>query len=199
MKLRIREWRKRRRRTQPKLAAAFGVSQGMISKVERGETDPGAEILFRLAAALEVPVTGLVDGEFGGKLAGAAEKASVAQITEVALALDPADQMLRSPSCEDCRKPVNVDQRLQRGHVARGQPRQQPPDIRRRETAPRRRNEPRQARHARLAVRLLPGLAGLRQALGVDASESKERARSALQAPPPPVRHHEHAACRNSA
>ncbi|WP_328630378.1 helix-turn-helix domain-containing protein [Streptomyces sp. NBC_00356] len=53
---RIRELRKAHKMTVRELAAAAGVSTGLVSQVERGLTDPSLETLRRLSAALGLPL-----------------------------------------------------------------------------------------------------------------------------------------------
>ncbi|MFI5662791.1 helix-turn-helix domain-containing protein [Streptomyces sp. NPDC051684] len=53
---RIRELRKAQKMTVRELAAAAGVSTGLVSQVERGLTDPSLETLRRLSAALGLPL-----------------------------------------------------------------------------------------------------------------------------------------------
>jgi transcriptional regulator with XRE-family HTH domain len=61
MKLpRLLEWRERRALTQVQLAAAAGVSQDMVSKVERGLRGVQPRTARRLAQALEIAVAELV-------------------------------------------------------------------------------------------------------------------------------------------
>jgi transcriptional regulator with XRE-family HTH domain len=52
----LRQWRERRRRTQLDLALDAGVSARHLSFVETGRSQPGAEILLRLAEHLELPL-----------------------------------------------------------------------------------------------------------------------------------------------
>lgn len=53
--LTLREARKRRGLTQEQLEKKSGVSQAVISKIERGETpDPASSSVLKLAAALDV-------------------------------------------------------------------------------------------------------------------------------------------------
>jgi transcriptional regulator with XRE-family HTH domain len=58
---RIRELRQKRGWSQEKLAEEAGLHRTYIGQVERGEKSIGVENLFRLAAALGVPATRLVD------------------------------------------------------------------------------------------------------------------------------------------
>jgi transcriptional regulator with XRE-family HTH domain len=51
---RVGEIRRRLRITQEELAAAVGLTQGAISKIETGESDPGVDTLIRIAAAMNV-------------------------------------------------------------------------------------------------------------------------------------------------
>jgi DNA-binding XRE family transcriptional regulator len=48
----VRELRKERHLTQKQLAAASGINQGEISRIERGETNPTANTLTALLAPL---------------------------------------------------------------------------------------------------------------------------------------------------
>src|ERR1700691_2909050 len=52
----LREWRKRRRRTQLELALDAGVSARHLSFVETGRSTPSPEMVLLLAEQLEVPV-----------------------------------------------------------------------------------------------------------------------------------------------
>jgi transcriptional regulator with XRE-family HTH domain len=51
----LREWRKRRRRTQLDLALDAGISARHLSFVETGRSTPSAEMVLRLAEQLDVP------------------------------------------------------------------------------------------------------------------------------------------------
>jgi transcriptional regulator with XRE-family HTH domain len=51
----LREWRRRRRRTQLDLALDAGVSSRHLSFVETGRSKPGREMLLRILAQLDVP------------------------------------------------------------------------------------------------------------------------------------------------
>jgi transcriptional regulator with XRE-family HTH domain len=51
----LREWRKRRRRTQLDLALAAGISARHLSFVETGRSTPSAEMVLLLAEQLDVP------------------------------------------------------------------------------------------------------------------------------------------------
>jgi DNA-binding XRE family transcriptional regulator len=48
----VRELRKKRKLTQKQLAAASGINQGEISRIERGQTNPTATTLATLLAPL---------------------------------------------------------------------------------------------------------------------------------------------------
>ena len=52
----LREWRKRRRRTQLEVALDAGVSARHLSFVETGRSTPSPEMVLLLAEQLEVPV-----------------------------------------------------------------------------------------------------------------------------------------------
>jgi len=51
----LREWRRRRRRTQLELALDAGISARHLSFVETGRSRPGRELMLRLLAELDVP------------------------------------------------------------------------------------------------------------------------------------------------
>ncbi len=53
----IREFRSQLKMTVSEIAKQAGLSQGMLSKIERGVTTPSLGTLFALAQALNVPVT----------------------------------------------------------------------------------------------------------------------------------------------
>jgi len=55
----VREARRRRRLSQCALAAAAGVTQQSISKVEVGDICPHDRLKIRLAVALDVPISAL--------------------------------------------------------------------------------------------------------------------------------------------
>lgn len=57
---RIKAERQRRGWPLARLAAASGVSRAMISKIERGESNPTAVVLGKLSAALEMSMTALL-------------------------------------------------------------------------------------------------------------------------------------------
>jgi DNA-binding XRE family transcriptional regulator len=52
MALEVRELRRERRLTQQQLAAASGIDQGEISRIERGQTNPTASTLAALLSPL---------------------------------------------------------------------------------------------------------------------------------------------------
>ena len=52
----LRDWRRRRRRSQMDLALDAGVSARHVSFVESGRSRPSAEMVVRLAEQLEVPL-----------------------------------------------------------------------------------------------------------------------------------------------
>jgi len=54
----LRAYRRQRRMTVARLAAASGVSAGMLSKIENGVISPSLATLESLSAALSVPITG---------------------------------------------------------------------------------------------------------------------------------------------
>ncbi|MFB7373095.1 helix-turn-helix domain-containing protein [Streptomyces sp. NPDC056222] len=57
---RVRTERERRRWTLAQLAEASGVSQAMISRIERGESSPTAVVLGKLSAAFQLSVSSLL-------------------------------------------------------------------------------------------------------------------------------------------
>lgn len=56
----IRELRGRRQLSQEDLALEAGVDRTMVSKIERSVTNPSLEVLVRLASALNIPVSRLL-------------------------------------------------------------------------------------------------------------------------------------------
>jgi len=59
---RVREYRQMITQTVAQLATASGISKGMLSKIENGQTSPSLSTLGRVARALGVPVTSLFRG-----------------------------------------------------------------------------------------------------------------------------------------
>lgn len=57
--LKLRQWRKKRKLSQEKLAAMVGLTQGMISQIETGRSDYLGGHLILLAAALRCSVRDL--------------------------------------------------------------------------------------------------------------------------------------------
>ena len=57
---RVRTERERRRWTLAQLADVSGVSQAMISRIERGESSPTAVVLGKLSAAFQLSVASLL-------------------------------------------------------------------------------------------------------------------------------------------
>ncbi|MEU6669115.1 XRE family transcriptional regulator [Streptomyces sp. NPDC046727] len=57
---RVRTERERRRWTLAQLADASGVSQAMISRIERGESSPSAVVLGKLSAAFQLSIASLL-------------------------------------------------------------------------------------------------------------------------------------------
>lgn len=80
---RLRAKRRERALTQEQLAAASGVSQIMIAKIEQGRRQPRMPVLFQLAAALDAPISELVDNR--PRLDGRSEGASVLAIRDALL------------------------------------------------------------------------------------------------------------------
>ncbi|HXH05619.1 MAG TPA: helix-turn-helix domain-containing protein [Vicinamibacterales bacterium] len=60
---RLREWRRLRRLTQEALAERAGLSYKFIGEIERGRGNPTIDTLARLADALGIDVTDLLDSE----------------------------------------------------------------------------------------------------------------------------------------
>lgn len=65
----MRAERERRRWTLAQLAEASGVSQAMISRIEREESSPTAVVLGKLSAAFRLSVSSLLAGEGEGETA----------------------------------------------------------------------------------------------------------------------------------
>ena len=63
----FRDYRKRKKLNQYKLAELVGVKQGAISCYERGERVPSLKVALKLADVLECPIDILVNGVEGGK------------------------------------------------------------------------------------------------------------------------------------
>lgn len=61
---RIRRARRRRALTLDQMAAASGVSKGMLSQVEAGKSTPTITLLYRIALALDLPPSELVEDRF---------------------------------------------------------------------------------------------------------------------------------------
>jgi len=59
--MKLKELRKQRGWTQPVLAKRAGLSAGYIARVETGRHDPKLSTLVKLAKALGVPVTELLE------------------------------------------------------------------------------------------------------------------------------------------
>ncbi|MCX5384589.1 XRE family transcriptional regulator [Streptomyces sp. NBC_00083] len=72
---RVRAERERRRWTLARLAVASGVSQAMISRIERGESSPTAVVLGKLSAAFQLSIASLLtqDEEASDGRAGIAD------------------------------------------------------------------------------------------------------------------------------
>jgi transcriptional regulator with XRE-family HTH domain len=59
--IRVKEWRDKRGFTQEELATKSEVTQGMIYKIEKGLTVPSIPVVQRIAAALNIPVSLLIE------------------------------------------------------------------------------------------------------------------------------------------
>ena len=57
---RLRELRRSVGLTQRELAEAAHLSEGYVARLEAGDTSPGLDLMFRLAVALNVPLTDLL-------------------------------------------------------------------------------------------------------------------------------------------
>lgn len=86
---RIRVERGRRGWSLAGLAEVSGVSRAMISKIERGESNPTAVVLGKLSAALELSMTALLSPSEGGETRG------VRRATDTPHWTDPATGYLR--------------------------------------------------------------------------------------------------------
>ncbi|MFF8726893.1 helix-turn-helix domain-containing protein [Streptomyces sp. NPDC015171] len=64
---RVRAERERRRWTLARLAEASGVSQAMISRIERGESSPTAVVLGKLSAAFQLSIASLLSRAEGAQ------------------------------------------------------------------------------------------------------------------------------------
>ena len=58
----VRQYRQQRGMTQQELAARMGLHHRYISKIERGQRNIAVLLLLRLASALDIPVSMLLDG-----------------------------------------------------------------------------------------------------------------------------------------
>ena len=58
----VKKFRQEMALTNPELARNAGISQGMLSKIENGQTSPSLATLKALSAALNVPITALFRG-----------------------------------------------------------------------------------------------------------------------------------------
>jgi transcriptional regulator with XRE-family HTH domain len=61
MAKRLREWRAKRKMSQRELAERSGVSREYIARIELGQHDPTVSTLEKLAEALRVKVSRLLD------------------------------------------------------------------------------------------------------------------------------------------
>jgi transcriptional regulator with XRE-family HTH domain len=72
----LRDWRRRRRRSQMDLALDAGVSARHVSFVESGRSRPSAEMVVRLAEQLEVPLARSQRAAAGRRLRAALRRAA---------------------------------------------------------------------------------------------------------------------------
>jgi transcriptional regulator with XRE-family HTH domain len=79
----LREMRRARSLTQEQLAAASGISQVMIAKIEQGRRLPRLPVLMHLANALDISLSELIDNQ--PRLNGHSEGASVLAIRDMLL------------------------------------------------------------------------------------------------------------------
>ncbi|CAL9347400.1 helix-turn-helix domain-containing protein [Streptomyces sp. enrichment culture] len=91
---RVRTERERRRWTLAQLADASGVSQAMISRIERGESSPTAVVLGKLSAAFQLSVASLL-ALAEGQQEGPESTAEVRRHDEAAEWRDPDTGYLR--------------------------------------------------------------------------------------------------------
>lgn len=61
--MRLRQIREERKLSQQALARRAGVAQSTVSEIESGKESPRVKVLAKLAAALGVPVSTLLDEE----------------------------------------------------------------------------------------------------------------------------------------
>ncbi|MER5894651.1 helix-turn-helix domain-containing protein [Streptomyces sp. NPDC001876] len=87
---RVRTERDRRRWTLAQLAEASGVSQAMISRIERGESSPTAVVLGKLSAAFRLSVSSLLALAEGATDGAAGEPAGLRRAADAAEWRDPA-------------------------------------------------------------------------------------------------------------
>jgi len=80
---RLRDRRRERSVTQEQLAAMSGLSQVMIAKIEQGRRQPRMPVLLKLADALDVPLSELVDNR--PRLDAGSEGASVLAVRDALL------------------------------------------------------------------------------------------------------------------
>ncbi|MCP9205484.1 helix-turn-helix domain-containing protein [Streptomyces sp. NEAU-Y11] len=103
---RLRDIRKRRGLTQRELAAASKVSTSLIRKLEQGEVETTRlETARRLAAALHVPTTRLVDrGDAPGDLQSGTDRSDLWTPVRRAIERPPARQAGEAPTVDDVRR-----------------------------------------------------------------------------------------------
>jgi transcriptional regulator with XRE-family HTH domain len=82
---RLRRKRRESSLTQEELASISGVSQVMVAKIEQGRRQPRLTVLTRLANALDIPLSELVDKR--PRLDGRREGASILAVRDALLSL----------------------------------------------------------------------------------------------------------------
>jgi len=104
----IRELRRRRGMTQQALAAAAGVSQGQLSRLENGETiNPSQQTLLGIAEALHVTLTDLI----GRPITGATEAPGRVPVPIVQVPAHAGDDWTWEPTGQS----ISTDERTARG------------------------------------------------------------------------------------
>lgn len=83
---RIKEWREKRGLTQEMLASKSDISQAFIGKLENNKCNASLPVLFRIAEALNIPVSYLVEPNLE----------SIGEIVDIKEFLDQIDEETRS-------------------------------------------------------------------------------------------------------